>query len=91
MSVHGLRSVLSDAKGASVGHRVYKTRGKRSPSPSPCTRGLTGCKVHAGTLLFLDGKTSWHPIGSVTCATLLHLRVCGAVRYTVFSSAPRAS
>jgi len=58
MSVHGLRSVLSDAKGASVGHRVYKPRGIKSPSPSPCTRGLTGCKVHAGTLLFQPAAPS---------------------------------
>jgi hypothetical protein len=52
MSVHELRSVPSDAEGASVGHRVYKPRGIKSPSPSPCTRGLAGRKVHACTLLF---------------------------------------
>jgi hypothetical protein len=51
-SVHELRSVPSDAKGASLGHRVYKPRGIKSPSPSPCTHGLTGWKVHVCTLLF---------------------------------------
>ena len=58
MSVHDLRSVLSDAKGASVGHRAYKPRGIKSPSPSPCIRGLTGCKVHVCTLLFQPAANS---------------------------------
>jgi hypothetical protein len=58
MSVHDLRSVLSDAKGASVGHRAYKPLGIKSPSPSPCIRGLTGWEVHACTLLFQPAAPS---------------------------------
>jgi hypothetical protein len=41
MSVHELRSVPSDAEGASVGHRVYTPCGIKSPFPSPCDNGAS--------------------------------------------------
>ena len=80
MSVHELRSVPSDAKGASVGHRVYKPHGIKSPSPSPCTHGLAGWKVHARTLLFQPAAASHCGEPSERCESrVAHRKLCKAV------------